>query len=124
MVDINDPEVIESLKYLLVPKEERIRMSAMPFDAKKQCFVPHKTEAFVTALIEKEDEKKGTVSVVLEDGSVSSLTRLSSYLSSDSPNSITFWKFLMLNKAIHFDSDKCKKCSKRRKHTNYKKSLN
>lgn len=71
MIDMNDPEVIESLKYLLVPKEERIRLSAMPFDGKKNCFVPHKTEAFVTALIEKEDEKKGIVSVVLDDGSVS-----------------------------------------------------
>ena len=25
MVDLNDPEVIESLKYLLVPREEKIK---------------------------------------------------------------------------------------------------
>jgi len=68
MIDMNDPEVIESLKYLLVPKEERIRCSAMPFDGKKNVFVPHKTEGFVRAVIDKEDEKKGTCSVTTEDG--------------------------------------------------------
>jgi len=32
---MNDPEVIESLKYLLVPKEEKIRNAAQPYDSKK-----------------------------------------------------------------------------------------
>jgi len=36
MIDMNDPEVIESLKYLLIPKEEKIRLQALPFDAKKK----------------------------------------------------------------------------------------
>jgi len=34
-VDINDPEVIESLSFLLVPKEERILNATKPFDSKK-----------------------------------------------------------------------------------------
>jgi myosin heavy chain 6/7 len=51
MISLDDPEVIESLKYLLVPKEERIRCQAQPFDAKKQCFVPEHKEGFVAAEI-------------------------------------------------------------------------
>jgi len=38
MVDMNDPEVIESLKYLIVPKEEKIKTCALPFDGKKKRF--------------------------------------------------------------------------------------
>ena len=70
MIDMNDPEVIESLKYLLVPKEERIRCGAMPFDGKKNVFIPDKVEAFIKATIEKEDEKKGICSVVTDAGKV------------------------------------------------------
>ena len=58
---MNDPEVIESLRYLLVPKAEKIRLSALPFDAKKQCFVAEKTEGFIDALIESEDGDMVTV---------------------------------------------------------------
>ena len=58
---MNDPEVIESLKYLLVPKEERIRLNALPFDAKKNCFIADKQDGYVTALIEKEDGDNITV---------------------------------------------------------------
>ena len=52
---MNDPEVIESLKYLVIPKEEKIRTSAQPFDSRKNFFVPHKTEGYVPAEITKED---------------------------------------------------------------------
>ena len=38
-IDPNDPEVIESLKYLLVPKEEKIQTQARPFDGKKNVFI-------------------------------------------------------------------------------------
>ena len=55
MIDMNDPEVIESLKYLLVPKEEKIRTQAQPFDSKKNFFVPDKEEGYLPAVIEKED---------------------------------------------------------------------
>ena len=58
---MNDPEVIESLKYLLVPKEEKIRLSALPFDAKKNCFIHDKEEGYVTAIIEKEEGDNVTV---------------------------------------------------------------
>ena len=71
MIDMNDPEVIESLKYLLVPKEERIRIQATPFDGKKNCFIPEKTEGFIPAVIESEDEKKGLVTVKTLKGDVS-----------------------------------------------------
>ncbi len=70
MIDLNDPEVIDSLKYLLVPKEERIRLSTLPFDPKKNCFVGEKTEGFIPAIIESEDEKKGMVTVTTEKGEV------------------------------------------------------
>ena len=51
MISRDDPEVIESLKYLLVPKSERIRYQAMPFDGKKQCFIPDHKEGFIPAEI-------------------------------------------------------------------------
>ena len=55
MISLDDPEVIESLKYLLVPKSERIRYQAMPFDGKKQCFIPDHKEGFITAEITGRD---------------------------------------------------------------------
>ena len=61
MIDMNDPEVIESLKYLLVPKEERIRLSALPFDAKNSCFVADKHDGYLTGLIVKEEGDNCTV---------------------------------------------------------------
>ena len=61
MIDMNDPEVIESLKFLAIPKEERIRLSALPFDAKKNCFISHKTEGYVSSIIESEDGDNVTV---------------------------------------------------------------
>ncbi len=70
MIDMNDPEVIESLKYLAVSKEERIKLSALPFDAKKNCFIPHKTEGYLTSVIEKEEGDNVTVKTLVE-GSVS-----------------------------------------------------
>ena len=84
MIDMNDPEVIESLKYLLVPKEERIRTSLLPFDGKKNCFVPEKTEGFVTAIIQSEDEKKGTVTVRTDTGNVNCLQYLIAYILTNS----------------------------------------
>jgi hypothetical protein len=60
-IDMNDPEVIESLKYLLVPKEERIRMQAQPFDAKKACWVADPKEGYIGGEIEKTDKDMVTV---------------------------------------------------------------
>ncbi|RMZ94063.1 myosin heavy striated muscle-like isoform X1 [Brachionus plicatilis] len=50
--DMNDPEVVESLKYLLVPQADRIKMQAQPFDGKKNCWIPDKTEGFLAAEIQ------------------------------------------------------------------------
>ncbi|CAF1100958.1 unnamed protein product, partial [Brachionus calyciflorus] len=33
--NLNDPEVVESLKYLLVPQADKIKYQSQPFDAKK-----------------------------------------------------------------------------------------
>lgn len=54
MVDMNDPEVIESLKYLLVPREEKIRTQARPYDSKKNFFAPDKKEGYLCAEIQSE----------------------------------------------------------------------
>ena len=61
MISLDDPEVIESLKYLLVPKIERIKNSAQPFDGKKQCFVPDHKDGFLPAEI---TGKEGALVVV------------------------------------------------------------
>jgi myosin heavy chain 6/7 len=60
-IDPRDPEVIESLKFLLVPKEDRIKMSAMPFDAKKACWVPDHNEGFIAGEITGSDKDNHTV---------------------------------------------------------------
>ena len=49
--DPNDPELKESLKYLALPTEERIKMQAQPFDGKKQCWVPDPKDSFIAAEI-------------------------------------------------------------------------
>ena len=52
---MNDPEVVESLKYLLVPKVEKIRLAALPYNSTKNVFVPCKEEGYECAEITKED---------------------------------------------------------------------
>ncbi|CAF3438189.1 unnamed protein product [Rotaria sp. Silwood1] len=49
--DPNDPELKESLKYLSLPTEERIKLQAQPFDGKKQCWAPDAKESFISAEI-------------------------------------------------------------------------
>jgi hypothetical protein len=60
-VDPNDPEVIESLSFLLVPKEERILNATKPFDSKKDCFVKDAKEGYMAAQIQSDDGKQLTV---------------------------------------------------------------
>ena len=67
-VDMNDPEVIESLTFLLVPKEEKIQMQARPFDPKKNVFVHDSKEGFVAAEIVDSDGTTATVQT--PDGNV------------------------------------------------------
>jgi len=61
MVDMNDPEVIESLKFLLVSKEEKIQTQARPFDPKKNVFVHDAKEGFIDAVVQSEEGDKVTV---------------------------------------------------------------
>ena len=68
MIDMNDPEVIESLKFLEVTREERIRLQAQPFDGKKQCWVPDHKEGFLAAEIQS--TKGEEVTVKLSNGEV------------------------------------------------------
>jgi hypothetical protein len=63
-VDPNDPEVIESLTFLLVSKEERVLNSTKPFDSKKDCFVKDAKEGYVAAQIQSDDGKQLTVKKV------------------------------------------------------------
>ncbi len=55
MIDMNDPEVIESLKFLLVAKAEKIRLAAQPYSSTKNFFVPCKDEGYECAVIVKEE---------------------------------------------------------------------
>ena len=72
MVDMNDPEVIESLKYLIVPREEKIKTCAQAFDGKKNVFVPDAKEGFVPAEVQSEDAK-GMVTAKTSKGDVRDL---------------------------------------------------
>jgi hypothetical protein len=62
MIDTNeDADLMESFKYLLLSKEEKIRISGKPFDGKKQCWVPDPKDCYVSAQIETEEENILTV---------------------------------------------------------------
>jgi myosin heavy chain 6/7 len=61
MIDLNDPEVMESLHYLLVSKEEKMRTQARPFDGKKNVWVPDKVEGFLAAEIQSIKGEEVTV---------------------------------------------------------------
>ena len=58
---MNDPEVVESLHYLLVSKEERMKTQARPFDGKKNCWVPESKEGYVAAEIQSTKGEEVTV---------------------------------------------------------------
>ncbi len=60
-IDPNDPEVIESLTFLLIPKEEKIQTQSRPFDPKKNVFVHDNKEGFIEGEIQSEDSDKVTV---------------------------------------------------------------
>jgi myosin heavy chain 6/7 len=44
-------ELKESMKYLALPTEERIKLQAQPFDAKKQCWIPDAKESYIAGEI-------------------------------------------------------------------------
>jgi hypothetical protein len=61
MVDVNDPAFIETMTFLLVPKEERIQTAARPFDSKKNVFVKDAKEGYLPAEVQSDDGKQVTV---------------------------------------------------------------
>lgn len=60
-LDPNDKEMQESLKYLVLPTEEKLKLRSQPFDAKKACWVPDQKEVFIAGEIK---EVKGDQTVV------------------------------------------------------------
>ena len=60
---MNDPEVKESLKYLAVSTEEKIKLQARPFDGKKNCWIPDQKEGFLPAEIISTKGEEVTVKV-------------------------------------------------------------
>ena len=61
LVDMNDPEIIESLKFLLISREERMKLTSQPFDGKKSCWVPDHKEGFLAAEIKSTKGEEVTV---------------------------------------------------------------
>ena len=59
--DPNDPELKESLTYLSIPTEERIKLQAQPFDGKKQCWAPDAKDSFIAAEITSTKGEEVTV---------------------------------------------------------------
>ncbi len=52
IVKMDDPEVIDSLKYLLIPREEKIRVQTeTPYDGKVDCWMADHKEGYVKAKI-------------------------------------------------------------------------
>ena len=51
-VDMNDPEIQESLKCLLISSAEKIKLQSQPFDAKKACWVADHKEGFIAGEIQ------------------------------------------------------------------------
>ena len=50
--DLNDPEVQESLHFLMVSKEEKAKAQAQPVDGKKSCWIAEPREGFIAAEIQ------------------------------------------------------------------------
>lgn len=70
-VDLNDSELIESLKFLLVSNEEKIQMETKSFDENKHFWVPNPKTAFIGATIDptngNRDENGQYVTVVTDN---------------------------------------------------------
>ncbi|CAF0731333.1 unnamed protein product [Adineta steineri] len=72
--DHNDPEVVEAMKYLALPSEEKIKLQAQPFDGKKAVWAPEPKEIYIAGEIvsQKGDDvtiktSKGETVVVKKD---------------------------------------------------------
>ena len=47
-----DPEIMESLKYLVVTQAERVKLQSTPFYVKKMCWVHDAKEGFISGEIQ------------------------------------------------------------------------
>lgn len=70
MVDLTDKEVIESLRYLLVSTEEKLKAQTRPYDPKKNCWVEDHKEGFLAAELISVDERKKESTVKTSRGEV------------------------------------------------------
>lgn len=59
--NLNDPEIVESLRYLLVPQADKIKAQSQPFDGKKNFWLPDKTEGFLACELQSEKGDMATV---------------------------------------------------------------
>ncbi|CAF1520853.1 unnamed protein product, partial [Didymodactylos carnosus] len=57
----DDKELTESLRYLRMTPEEKLKYQSQPFDAKKRCWVPDAKECFVEGDIESTKGEEVTV---------------------------------------------------------------
>jgi hypothetical protein len=60
-IDMNDPEIIESLKVLVIPPAEKIKLQSTPFDAKKTFWIVDHKEGFVSCDIQSTKGEEVTV---------------------------------------------------------------
>lgn len=49
--DHNDAEIVDAMKYLILPPEEKIKLQAQPFDGKKAVWVPDPKESYTAGEI-------------------------------------------------------------------------
>jgi len=62
--EMNDPEVIESLAYLLVSREEKERANSRNYDSKKNCWIIDAKEGFIAAEIQYLNDEVATVKTI------------------------------------------------------------
>ncbi|KAI0987251.1 hypothetical protein GJ496_003370 [Pomphorhynchus laevis] len=63
MIDLNDPELIDSLKYLQVSTQERLKYASMSFDGKNTVWIPDKADGYLEAVIKSTSGNMHTVIV-------------------------------------------------------------
>ena len=68
LASLSDPEIVESLKYLLVPPIEKIKFQSQPFDGQKNFWLPDAKEGFVSC--EVQSQKGDDVTVKTSKGEV------------------------------------------------------
>ena len=69
-MDANDKEIVESLRYLQISPEEKLKIQSKPFDAKKNCWVEDHKDGYIHAEIISTDERKKESSVKTSKGEV------------------------------------------------------